>query len=225
MAFDLTETALSIGSLGTAAFGLVDASKAFAGGISNRGFSYVVKMLERVLAATGKAGDSGGADSYKSMLAVLRANWLNGALSLVDQKAVAKTLIKLRLNETTAPQIASVTGVNSTILTSVSTKYANGEALTQEEQGVVGRFDLELSTIIDEAYQRADQTYRNSAKVLAVVFAVLLAIAGKLALGSTGPDWGPTIIAGFLAAPLAPVSKDLASALQATVKTLQFLKK
>jgi hypothetical protein len=35
---DLAKVVLAVGSLGTAAYGLVDVTKGFGGGISNRGF-------------------------------------------------------------------------------------------------------------------------------------------------------------------------------------------
>ena len=40
--FNLSTTVLTIGSLGTAAYGFVDVSKGFWGGISNRGFGATV---------------------------------------------------------------------------------------------------------------------------------------------------------------------------------------
>ena len=44
------------GALGTAAFGLVDASKAFWGGMSNPGFGYIRKAVETLLATAGGDG-------------------------------------------------------------------------------------------------------------------------------------------------------------------------
>jgi hypothetical protein len=225
MNIDLPSAVLAVGGLGTAAFGLVDATKAFGGGVSNRGFRHVSQVLERLFSHHGSEKDMSTAVTYGSVRATLRANWLNGTASLADQKSIAKTLIKLQLIPTTAAHLAAKTGVDPVILRSIAVKYADGSALTPEEQNVAGRFDLQLSTMIDEGYQRADQSYRNSAKVLAVAFAVVLALAGKVALGEASVTWGVALIAGLLAAPLAPVSKDLASALQASVKALQILRK
>ena len=62
------------GALGTAAFGLVDASKAFWGGMSNPGFGYIRKAVETLLATAGGATAFGRTE----IMATLRANWLNG---------------------------------------------------------------------------------------------------------------------------------------------------
>ena len=156
---------------------------------------------------------------------MLGANWLNGTASLSDQKSLAKTLIKLRFSADTAGRLANHTGVDSRVLTSLAGKYANGEPLSQDEQNVAGRFDLQLSALIDEAYQRADQSYRNSSKVLAVLISLLLALAGRYVLADATISLSTALLAGLLAAPLAPISKDLASALQASAKALQAMKK
>ena len=42
---DLSKVVLSIGGLGTAAYGVVDATKGFGGGISNRGFGDIKKVV------------------------------------------------------------------------------------------------------------------------------------------------------------------------------------
>jgi hypothetical protein len=52
-----------------------------------------------------------------------------------------------------------------------------------------------------------------------------LALAGNASLGGSGVHWHVALIVGLLAAPLAPVSKDIASALQASVKALQIIRK
>src|ERR1039457_3730726 len=103
----------------------------------------------------------GSAITRSAIRETLWANWLNGA-SASDSKSTAKTLIKLRLNSVTAPGLARATGVDAEILSSVASSLDSGEALTPEQLNVYGRFDLLLSTMIDRAYQRADQRYRNN---------------------------------------------------------------
>ena len=220
---DIPGGILAIGGLGTAAFGLVDSTKAFWGGISCYGFGEIDTALRRFFSSRVNKTDRGNALSYASTRGVLRANWLNGT-PLADQKSIAKTLVKLRLDAGNAAHLAKLTGVDADVLTSLAAKYANGGDLTAAEQNVAGRFDLLLTTLLDEAYQRADQKYRNGARALAVLFAVALALAGKWALGDATVGWRLAVIAGLLAAPLAPISKDLASALQSSVKMLQALK-
>jgi len=74
----------AIGALGTAAFGLVDATKAFGGGVNHIGFKGI-RMT--VLSLTPSA--------HPNILAMLQANWFSGA-DLASQKRLAKSLIELK---------------------------------------------------------------------------------------------------------------------------------
>lgn len=212
---DLPKIVLAIGALGTAAYGVVDVSKAFWGGVSNCGFGDISKVISRLIPAP--AEDAGSALSLNSVLATLRANWLNG-MALADQKSVAKALIKLNLNPASATLMAKATGVDAAVLTGIATKLPTGQPLTAEEADAFGRFDLLLSAVLDQGYQRGDQRYRNSAKLAAVPVAVALALLGAWAISPaalSSLDAWRAIAGGILATPLAPVAKDLASAIQA----------
>jgi hypothetical protein len=94
---------------------------------------------------------------------------------------------------------------------------------------VYARFDLIVTAMLDEAYQRSDQKYRNKARGLAALVAVLLAVAAGWTL-TGGAFWksqelGLSVLVGLLATPLAPVAKDLSSALAAAVNAMQAVKK
>jgi hypothetical protein len=227
----LPQIIAAVAALGTAAYGLVDGSKALGGGVSQAGFGRIKRVIQWLF-----PGDS---DDEKTLtpltlgatLATLRANWINGT-PLADQKAIAKTLIKLRLTAANAPTLARLVGVDPTTLTSVATKMAAGTALNQAEADVLGRFDLMLTTALDEGYQRADQRYRNWCKALAIIVSVLLAVVGgwtisgypTLAAYLASNSCHMAVIAGLLATPLAPVAKDLSSAIQAGAKAVQALR-
>src|SRR5579863_10509587 len=88
----LPQVVAAIGGLGTAAFGLVDASKALGGGVNHIGFG-AIKSLARSLTP----GTQTNALSQKEVVATLQANWFNGT-DLGSQKSIAKTLIKLNLS-------------------------------------------------------------------------------------------------------------------------------
>jgi hypothetical protein len=230
---DLPKIVLAIGSLGTAAYGLVDVSKGIGGGISNCGFGDIRNVVSQLIPAASAAGSSEPALSLTSVLRTLRANWLNG-MALADQKAVAKSLIKLNLTEASSDKMAAATGLDSGVLKSIAAKLSGKLDTTQgkpslepRETDVYGRFDLLLSAMLDQAYQRADQRYRNGAKLLAVPVAVGLALLGAWAISSqlTCSDIWRAIAAGLLATPLAPVAKDLASAIQEGTKVAQAWKK
>jgi hypothetical protein len=221
---DLPKIVLAIGSLGTAAYGVVDVSKGFGGGVSNRGFGDIKKVVSQFISLSSSGGS---ALSLTSVLATLRANWLNG-MALGDQKSVAKALIKLNLNTASASAMAAATGVDATVLKTIATKLPAGTDLTKEETDAYGRFDLLLTAVLDQGYQRGDQRYRNSAKLLAVPVAVALALLGAWAISTDGLsslDAWRAVAGGLLATPLAPVAKDLASAIQEGSKLAQAWKK
>jgi hypothetical protein len=212
------QVVLAIGALGTAAYGVVDVSKGFWGGVSNRGFGDIKAVISQFIPDTVNKS----ALSLTSILATLKANWLNG-VALGDQKSVAKALIKLNLNVQSSKQMAEATGVDASVLESIAEKLPTGAALTREETDAFGRFDLLLSAVLDQGYQRGDQRYRNSAKLLAVPVAVALAVLGAWSIdgGLAPPDLWRALVGGLLATPLAPVAKDLASAIQQGAKLAQ----
>ena len=216
----LSEIILAIGGLGTAAYGVVDVSKGFWGGVSNRGFGDIKAAVSQFIPAADK---NGRVLSLPSVLETLKANWLNG-VALGDQKSIAKALIKLNLNEQSASTMATVTGVDKDVLTRIAGKLSSGEALTPEETDAYGRFDLLLSASLDQGYQRGDQRYRNSAKLLAVPVSVVLALLGAWAISPGAlcrADALRAFVGGLLATPLAPVAKDVASAVQQATKLAQ----
>ncbi|MFZ0272006.1 MAG: hypothetical protein WB524_13560 [Acidobacteriaceae bacterium] len=218
----------AIGALGTAAFGLVDATKVFGGGVNHIGFKGIRNAILALTPGTpGSAGTPANALPQKKILATLQANWFNG-VDLSSQKAAAKSLIKLYLNPGNAAEMAKAAGVDGNVLTQVAMKIAAGETLNATETDVYARFDLILTALLDEAYQRSDQTYRNGTRAWAVVASLLLALAGSVMLHTTGKwgvDIGEALLVGLLATPLAPIAKNLSSALATSVNTLQAIKK
>jgi len=206
--------------LGTAAMGFVDSTKTFWGGPSNFGFGYIRKALDPFLiqAHTGAA-----VYGKVEVLQTLRANWLNG-VTKAEQKAKAKSLIHLGLTQGNAGRLAVAAGVDALKLTAVAQKTANGVAPTQEEINVLGQFDAILSAVLDTAYERGDQKYRNASKFLAMLAATAFAIIGGwIVYGIPERDsiWSYfstrefvlSFLVGASATPLAPVAKDLASSL------------
>src|ERR1700761_2378757 len=87
----------AIGGLGVAAAGLVDGTKAFWGGISNVGFGRIKKALQPFESAL-KRVDHDWTDT-------IRAGWING-VPKEDQKATAKSLIRLGLSSAHAAKLA-----------------------------------------------------------------------------------------------------------------------
>ena len=216
---NLPQVVAAIGGLGTAAFGLVDASKVFGGGVNHIGFGGIRTAIRQLT----DAGEPVNALSQKKILATLKANWMNGT-HLGSQKAIAKSLIKLSLSPRSAHAMAVEIGVDPDALKIVAAKIAVGTSLSSPESDVFARFDLIVTALLDEAYQRSDQFYRNWTRALAALVAVALALAGGRML-HPAVDWPLAVLVGLLATPLAPIAKDLATALAAAVTTLQLARK
>jgi hypothetical protein len=247
MVMNLTQLATAItaiGALGTAAFGVVDATKLIYGGVSSSGFIYITRLV-KLFAPDEKGVPHQSAITRLAILGTLKANWLNGALE-ADLKSTAKALIKLRLNPETAGHMAAVTGVPAdgpAGLVAVAISLTTGllatpaapgvpvttvPPLTAAQMNTYGRFDLLLSTMIDRAYQKADQRYRNTAKMAAGCVAVLLAEIAAVSIygyhGTPHRVWLQALVVGLLATPLAPVAKDLATSLSAAANAVQSVK-
>ena len=221
MSVNLVSATLAVGALGTAATGLVDTTKVFSGGISRAGFGYIEQLIARTVPqASGTQPGSGL--TTNDILQTLLANWMNG-METGAQKAIAKSFIKMHLNPATADALAKQTNVDSALLTSVAAKLALMSPLIPAEADTYGRFDVALSALVDRAYERGDQFYRNCCKALAAVFAVALAIAGDYTLNWTVPCW-QAVIVGLVATPLAPIAKDIANAIQTASDAVQSVK-
>jgi hypothetical protein len=226
----------AIGGLGTAAFGLVDASKAVLSPINRMGLKHIEQVVTELTPDQSGVDRSGAALPARpvnalprqNVLETIAANWVNGN-DLGSQKSIAKSLIKLHLSEGSAAAVAAKTNVDPGVLQSVAGKISTGVPLTQPETDVYARFDLIVTALVDEAYQLSDQVYRNGTRALAALVAVLLAVAAGWSLKGAAfwhsNDFPLSILVGLMATPLAPIAKDLSSALAAAVNTMQLVKK
>jgi hypothetical protein len=218
----------AIGGLGTAAFGLVDAAKSAFSGINRVGLKHIHEVVSELAPEGASAGGPVNALPQANILESLEANWVNGN-DLASQKAIAKSLIKLHLSSANASTVAVKASVDPAVLTAVASNLETGTPLSQAESDTYSRFDLIVTALLDEAYQVSDQVYRNFTKTLAALVAVALAVAGGWSLDGAN-FWSPkeialAVLVGLLATPLAPIAKDLSSALASAVNTMQLIKK
>jgi hypothetical protein len=217
---DLGAALAGLSALSTAAFGLLDATKAFEGGVSNLGFA----PIERALGKYGAPLASAVGADWKQ---IVRAHWVSGTPKAL-QKAKAQAMIKLGLSAANAPAIAAAALVDETALTIAATKLDTGQKLGDADLNVLGRMNAAIDIQLDAAFDRADQRYRNIMRLLAGLVAMGLSIA---AWALWQPEFGkrPTLLmavaVGLLAVPLAPVAKDLTSALSAAMNALKAAKK
>ena len=236
---NLTQITLAVGALGTAATGLVDTTKVFSGGLSRAGFGHIKTMMAKLYLTS----EFTPGLPLNDVLDTLLANWMNG-MKLADQKSAAKSLIKLQFNSSTAQAYAALAHVDPVALGQVADNMANAisagaapapgaagstspAAMTAAMTDAFGRFDLALTARIDQGYQRADQFYRNSAKAMASVFAVGLAYAGNATLPDPLNQFHHLIplIVGLIATPLAPIAKDLSSAISTAATALKTVRR
>jgi len=215
----------AVGGLGTAAFGLVDSTKAFWGGINRVGFKRISKRVCLLMPGSSNATN---ALTQTEAVNTLRGNWYNGT-PLADQKSIAKSLIKLNVRAENAVAVAKATNLNPEMFVEVIAKQSRSIGLTPDEGDLYARFDFVVTAMLDEVYQLADHAYVNAARALAFVFAVGLSLMGWQVLKHGTPSvdvgfWTAAII-GVVATPLAPIAKDLSSALSTAVNALQAVKK
>jgi hypothetical protein len=219
----------AVGGLGTAAFGLLDAAKSAFPFINRIGFAHIRQVVSGLTPPDVGGGATANALPQAGVIASLEANWVNGTV-LVSQKAIAKSLVKLHLGPGNAAALAAATNVDAELLTSVATKMVSATPLSQQESDAYSRFDLIVTAILDEAYQDSDQVYRNWTRVLAGAIAVVVSILGGWSLTDSkdyllSQEMFRAIVVGLLATPLAPIAKDLSSAISTAVNTLQAVKK
>ena len=210
----------AIGALGAAAFGVVDAFKAFGGGVSNVGFGAVKAALLPFTPAL--------VNATTGWEATLKANWING-VAKEDQKTAAKTLIRLGLNAQGAAAMAAAGHIDVVDLTAAIAKVEAGLPLTPQDAQLFGRLNAVIDAAMDAGFERGDQQYRNASKLAAGCVAIILAWwAGYLMWMHQPPLFGHPATAWFLgsdlfawstlvgaiAVPIAPIAKDLASSLQ-----------
>ncbi|MGB8293446.1 hypothetical protein ELI36_37465 [Rhizobium ruizarguesonis] len=207
-------------AVGTTSFGLVDSTKAFKGGISNVGFGHIRSAIDGFRPALTMVNPT---DPFQTM----KANWLNG-VPKADQKAMAKSLVRLGITPTTAADLAQAApGVDGTLFAAAAGKVNAGEELTEQEINMLGRFDAFLDARMDAGFERADQLYRNASKFLAGVISIVLSIIGVFIVQQGTPalsDFFLSLLVGLLATPLAPIAKDISSALSTTVAALKSAK-
>src|SRR3954471_5372150 len=206
---------VAVGALGTASFGLLDATKALGGGISVMGWRQVAASLQPFQTAL--------SDGNVDWTTTIRANWINGRPK-DDQKAAAKSLIRLGLSPANAAALAPTGRVDPARLTAVMTAIDAGQPLQPEDVALLARFDAAIDAALDAGFERGDQRYRSAARMAAGVIAIALSIVVALLfpgiVGGTPPrSLVKAILIGLVAVPTAPIAKDLASALSTAAST------
>lgn len=202
----LTAMVLATGALGTAAFGIVDGLKIF--GLGKLGFGKIRATLGEAVMEAVHGAYGAETSTY------LRALYLEGR----KEGALPRTLrqgLRVGLTPDNALRLAEVVGVVDGVrLREAARKLQAGRDLEDEERGIVGRFELAIDSRIEAALVLADQSYINGMRVAALIVAVALALVAAATLGDFGANLPRALIVGLAAVPLAPIAKDLATALR-----------
>jgi hypothetical protein len=79
----------------------------------------------------------------------------------------------------------------------------------------MARLETLIDARIDSALALAEKDYVTQTKVFATIVALVIAFGVGIPLGQS---WIPCLIVGLVAVPIAPVAKDVASAITEAVK-------
>ncbi len=212
----IVEMISAVGALGTAATGLVDTTKLFGGGVSNAGYAIIRQQLRPFEPLLNTIPEG-------AAYATIYGLWINGAAT-DDQKAKIKALIKLGFAPATVDAMQAATGLPAAELAPLAANIANGVDLSPSQVNIYGRLDAILSAVIDGAYEQADQRYRNACKAAAAAIAIVLALFGGYAVNGPHFNWLLYAVMGAVATPLAPVAKDITTAINTAVQSSRQLR-
>ena len=199
---------LATGALGTAAFGIVEALKWTR--LGEAGFRAILKVLGPIIELLRTAY---GPDFQN----LLRAQYRG------DQRDLTRVIrqgVRVGLTAANANQAARFLGmIDGERLTEAARQVEEGQELSAELRNVLGRFELAVDTRIDAALMLAKSRYVGATRVTSSILAILIAVAVGVFLGEG--YMFQAILVGIAAVPLAPVAKDLVSALQSASKAIR----
>lgn len=240
----LGTVALAVGGLGAASYGVVDGLKLFpwidlAG--FERMFSHRSTAEGRHWPTLQRAGldplvpalkAAYGADALELLKAQYRSGRAKGDLprtlrqgvrigfGVMPPQAIAEAARALGIDELAAQQAAAalVAARNMRPPATGETPPDAPAPISGEERSALARLETAIDARIDAALVLAEAQYVTQTKVIATVVALTIAYSVGYFLG-TKPV--VSFMVGIAAVPLAPVAKDLASALQEAVRALK----
>ena len=113
-------------------------------------------------------------------------------------------------------------------LSAAARKLETGKELNDADLNVFGRMNAAIEALMDAAFEDCDQEYRNWCRLWAGVVALALALTAWWiwpADEGSRPTLTAALAVGLLAVPLAPVAKDLTSALSSAMRALKASKR
>jgi hypothetical protein len=213
---NLGELVLAAGALGMAAFGIVEGLKRWRF-LGEAGFPVIPRILGPILETLTAAYGS-------NVEAVLRAQYRG------DQNDFARILrqgARIGLTPDNAARVAQdLPTIQAALLKQVAVAVDTGEDLPPTLRNVLGRYELAVDARIDAALTLAQAKYATAARLSASAIALTIALIVAYSLvmmnqASPEETFGPAVLVGLAAVPLAPIAKDVVSALKATADALR----
>ena len=205
------------GALGTAAFGIVEGFKWTRLGAA--GFGKINRTLGPLLEALEVA--------YGGQYEVLVRGQYKG-----DAQELRRTLkqgIRIGLNGENAGSLAEFVGVPEAeslpAFVEVVQKLGTGADLTDRERRLLARFEAAVDTRIEAAMTMAQSAYVGTMRIAAMIVSLSIALVTAFVLSQAeGARSDLTLFAvliGLGAVPIAPVAKDLATAVQSAATAIR----
>lgn len=218
----LTEMVLAAGSLGTAAYGIVDGFK-FNAKFAAAGFNQIKVALGTPIFEALRFAYGTDFSEF------LQAQYINRR-SKGELPRTLRQGVRLALNSDNAEQLAAAVGhLDGKTLKEAAHAVETGADLTDPQRSLIARFEVAVDTRIEAALALAETKYKGIMQMRASLVSIVLALAGSMAInveqGESGlvhtfdfEDLVIALIVGIAAVPLAPIAKDVSSALQAATK-------
>lgn len=204
---NLSTAVLAAGALGTAAFGIVEGLKVIPW-LAEAGFTTLVKFLGPIMDALKTAY---GPDAER----VLRAQYRG------DRAELTRTIrqgARIGLTPKVADGIAHSLGiVDGAELKKAAKEVEKGQTLSDESRNVLGRFELAVDARIDAGLTLALDHYARSVKIAASIVALTIGTVVGAYLGMRFEG----VIVGLAAVPLAPIAKDVGTAIKSAAEALR----
>lgn len=198
---------LAVGALGTASFGIVEGLKWTP--IGTLGFNQIWKFLDEPIMNALEVAY--GKDFRTLLKEQYRSGRTKGELLTSIRQGV-----RIGLTPDTAGKLASrVCVVESGHLVAVAEDLSSGKELVQEKRSILGRYELAVDALITASLARANAKYVGGVRVLASAISILIALAvGKWLYGDAENNLLISLFVGVAAVPVAPIAKDLSTAVR-----------
>jgi hypothetical protein len=204
---NLSEAVLAAGALGTAAFGIVEGLKVFPL-LAEAGFTTLVKFLGPLMEALKTAY---GPDSERLLRAQYRGDHINLTRTI-------RQGVRVGLTGSVADRLASSLGmVDAAKLKDAAEEVERGITLSDDSRNVLGRFELAVDARIDAGLTLALDHYVRAVRIAASFVAIAIGVLVGAYLGMLFEG----VIVGIAAVPLAPVAKDIGTAIRSAAEALR----